>query len=383
MPQFSSSFNIFGDSHMQKKIIALAVAAVASTGAFAQSNVTIYGNLDGGYQSLTGTHKNGNQVYTVGSATAASINGINSGLNKSSLIGFKGEESLGNGMKGLFTIEYNVNVDGGNAAGGTGAQGVGATGTSGNYRQVFTGMSGGFGTLTVGRHYTPFFLVAKAVDPFGAVGVASVGAIHPVGVASVTRASNSVNYVSPNINGFTFGALYGMGEETVTGNAVSNSTASLKGVYSNGPLLVGGAFIRLADALAAGQHIYSTAIGGAYKFAPLTLSVMYNSLRTSSSTTDINNGDWMFGVQVPMGMGTIKAALNRGNDKTIANKDATHIGLGYQYDLSKRTNMYVQYGHVSNNQDGAYSMTSGTNQGLAAIATARTTGLSLGMGHSF
>ncbi|MDP2792776.1 MAG: porin [Sulfurisoma sp.] len=364
---------------MQKKIIALAVAAVASGAAFAQSNVTIYGNLDAGYQSLTGTHRNGTGAYTVGSATAASINGINNGLNKSSMIGFKGEEALGNGMKAVFTAEYNVNVDGAAAS----AQAPGTTGMEASFRQSYVGVSGNFGTLTVGRHYTPFFLVAKAVDPFGAVGVASILAIHPVGVGAVTRASNSMNYVSPNINGFTVGALYGMGEENTTG-AVSNSTASLKGVYSNGPLLVGAAFIRLADNIANGQHLYSTAIGGAYKFAPLTLSLMYNSLRSSSSTTNIDNGDWLIGLQVPMGMGTIKAAINRGNDKTAANKDATHVGLGYQYDLSKRTNMYVQYGNVSNNQDGRYGLTSGANlAALGANGAVRTTGLSLGMGHSF
>jgi len=34
---------------MQKKIIALAVAGLVSGAAFAQSNVTIYGNLDIGY----------------------------------------------------------------------------------------------------------------------------------------------------------------------------------------------------------------------------------------------------------------------------------------------------------------------------------------------
>lgn len=378
---------------MQKKIIALAVAAVASTGAFAQSNVTIYGNLDAGFQSLTGTHKDNAGVYNVGAATAASINGINSGLNTSSLIGFRGQEDLGNGMKGLFNIEYNVNADGGNAAGGTGAQGAGANGTATSYRQVYVGMSGGFGTVSLGRHYTPFFLAAKTLDPFGAVGVGSILAIHPVGYAGVTRAGNSINYTSPNMNGFVLGALYGMGEETVNG-AVSMATSSLKAVYANGPLLVGAVFIRLADATGAvGQHVYSTAIGGTYQFAPMKLHMMYNSLRSSGATattlvgaaanTDFNNGDWMIGLTVPMGMGTIKAAINRGNDKTVQNQDATHVGLGYQYNMSKRTNLYVQYGHVSNNADGSYSMTSGTNQGLAAFAGARTTGFSMGMGHSF
>jgi hypothetical protein len=34
------------ENHMQKKLIALAVAGLASTGAFAQANVTVYGVAD-------------------------------------------------------------------------------------------------------------------------------------------------------------------------------------------------------------------------------------------------------------------------------------------------------------------------------------------------
>lgn len=363
---------------MQKKIIALAVAAIASTGAFAQSNVTIYGNMDAGFRTLSGTHKDGNQVYTVGSSTATTYNGIDSSNNTSSLIGFRGEESLGNGMKARFTAEYSLFVDGAAAAQTSGTTGM----ETGGFRQSFVGLTGNFGSVSLGRMYTPFFLAAKTIDPFGSVGVASMAAIHPTGVASVARSSSSINYTSPNINGFTLGAQYGMGERTIN-SAVNPATSSLKAVYANGPLLVGAAYLRLSDATAFGQHIYSTAIGGTYAFAPLKLHVLYNSLRSSGMAADIDNGDWLLGLTIPMGMGTIKAAYNRGNDKTIANQDASHVGLGYQYNLSKRTNMYVQYGHVSNNQDGAYSMTSGTNQGLAVATTARTTGFSLGMGHSF
>jgi predicted porin len=47
---------------MQKKIIALAVAALASTAAFAQTNVTIYGVADGFVSTSSNVDKSLNQA---------------------------------------------------------------------------------------------------------------------------------------------------------------------------------------------------------------------------------------------------------------------------------------------------------------------------------
>jgi predicted porin len=77
---------------MQKKIIALAIAGLASTAAFAQSNVTVYGTVDEG-----ATHKNATGI--------ASQTAIGSVLSTSRL-GFKCVEDLGGGTKALFTLEY-------------------------------------------------------------------------------------------------------------------------------------------------------------------------------------------------------------------------------------------------------------------------------------
>src|SRR5574343_1416151 len=90
---------------MQKKIIALAVAGL-STAAFAQTNVTIYGVADVSGQGTTIT----------GAKAPASPQTDGSTFNlqsNSSLIGFKGTEDLGNGVKALFQAETNLNLNGG------------------------------------------------------------------------------------------------------------------------------------------------------------------------------------------------------------------------------------------------------------------------------
>src|SRR5574343_1641212 len=88
---------------MQKKIIALAIAGLASTAAFAQSNVTIYGRMD-----LGGVYRDGN---------SGGVNGVEgkyeiaSGVGSGSRIGFKGVEDLGNGLKAVFQSEFGIGID--------------------------------------------------------------------------------------------------------------------------------------------------------------------------------------------------------------------------------------------------------------------------------
>ncbi len=111
---------------MQKKIIALAVAGLASTAAFAQTNVVVYGVADGTFDYVW---QSGSKLNTVNSTVltdnatgnilasqfTASSQANDVKLNRvsanSSYIGFKGSEDLGNGLKALFQYEMTVNFD--------------------------------------------------------------------------------------------------------------------------------------------------------------------------------------------------------------------------------------------------------------------------------
>jgi predicted porin len=89
---------------MQKKLIALAVAGMASGFAAAQTNVTIYGVLDAGYLYSSGNPGPGIK----GTNT---FSGVANGLTAGNRLGFKGEEALGNGLKAVFTLEYGLSID--------------------------------------------------------------------------------------------------------------------------------------------------------------------------------------------------------------------------------------------------------------------------------
>ena len=79
---------------MQKKIIALAVAGLVSGAAFAQSNVTISGIADVGFQQSSKSENSGTK----------SQSAINDGGQDASRVTFSGKEDLGNGLSAIFAL---------------------------------------------------------------------------------------------------------------------------------------------------------------------------------------------------------------------------------------------------------------------------------------
>ena len=71
---------------MKKSLVAAALLGAIAGGAYAQSNVTIYGVLDLGYVKDNGRD-------------------LRMADNNNSRIGFKGTEDLGGGYKALFLLE--------------------------------------------------------------------------------------------------------------------------------------------------------------------------------------------------------------------------------------------------------------------------------------
>jgi len=147
---------------MQKKIIALAVAGL-STAAFAQTNVTIYGVADVSAQGTNmtthtarcGDNRTDNNAWGTGKVPAGGSFNLK---NNSSLLGFKGTEDLGNGLKALFQIETNVNMTGGSAV----AAGNGST--WGSMRDSYVGVGSKFGTVLGGYLSTPFRSALTSFD---------------------------------------------------------------------------------------------------------------------------------------------------------------------------------------------------------------------------
>lgn len=113
---------------MKKSLIAIAVLTAAGA-ASAQSSLNLYGIAD----VWIGKTKNGET-------------NLGSGGLAGSRIGFKGTEDLGGGLKAHFNLEQGIRLD-------TGAATVAGSAFS---RQANVGLSGGFGTVKLGRSFTAF-----------------------------------------------------------------------------------------------------------------------------------------------------------------------------------------------------------------------------------
>ena len=206
---------------MQKKLIALAIAAAASSTAFAQTNVQIYGIADVGYVGIDRDH-------------FKFQNNINSGVLSTSRIGFKGAEDLGNGLKAIFTLEYGLTLDQNSGIGAGGAQG----------RQQFVGLTGGFGTVVAGRLQTAGLDYTVAGSALGCS--TTVGAVNQVGAGAfpllnaASRANNAVAYISPSFGGVTVAVNHARLSESASQDDRADSSATLLAVnYDGGPLTAG------------------------------------------------------------------------------------------------------------------------------------------------
>ena len=346
---------------MQKKIIALAIAGLASSAAFAQTNVTIYGIADVGYAYQQSAGKNVQ-------------NSIDSGLLSGSRIGFKGVEDLGNGLKALFTLEYAIAMENNT---GVGVADAPWSGTAA--RQQMVGLSSAtLGTVVAGRlqhagyDFGCAYSGGLAGGAFNVSERVGVGALLSCG--SNGRANNAVAYISPSFGGVTVALNHArvtentnaMGTTNGTTQAVDSSASLLHVSYANGPLQVGGVFARLnASNTVASDDVREIGLGATYDFGVVKLNAMYVAQKTFGAGTE-NNQKIVAGVTVPvMSKGSLVAGAARGFYSNNTTQDnLTAYNLGYIHSLSKRTKLYAGYTYV-NGQDASTTNTWGGAAGAA------------------
>lgn len=330
---------------MKKSSIAIALLGLSSGAVFAQSSVSIYGIVDAGL-----VHESGGK--------AGSVNNLSGGIASGSRLGFKGKEDLGGGLSANFVIENGFNPD------------TGVAGQSGLLlgRQAFVGLSGNLGGVTLGRQYSPYYKVLRDVaDPFAAGLAGKAGNL----MATNTRINNMIEYVTPKLAGFSADVGYGFGE--VAGDSAKSRNLGAAIGYAQGPLNVKLAHHQLNNATAT-DKTSNTLLTCSYDFGVAKASLGY-AINKGTGSADSN--DAIAGVTVPFGASRVLASYIRHNDKTAANKDANQWAIGYIYSLSKRTDLYTSYAHISNSNGATFKVGNATDTGTGDKA------FNLGVRHSF
>ena len=349
---------------MKRKAVAgLALLAICCGGAFAQSNVTLYGIVDLGAQW--------NKQYSSTSNKQESVFSVDSGYQSGSRFGLRGAEPLGGGLSAIFTLE----------GGFDGSTGESTQGGLLFGRQAWGGLEGVWGTLVAGRIPTPSsgtgaFDMWAAVDPFAAgFGINQTGSTFIA--ANALREDNMVLYVTPALGGFKGAVGYSFnrgGSETAPQGANSNAV-NLAASFTSGALyavvtydVLGYADASSVNGNAGNPDQKLLQVGGTFDLKIVKLHAAWAdqnkvsavragvSIAPPTAVTSYDNKAWMAGISVPLGSGSLLASYQSadGNSLSYATTTGTAIfdpdyavwGLGFTYPFSKRTNVYLGYGQV-------------------------------------
>jgi predicted porin len=346
---------------MRRRLVVVVAAIAGSTFgarvAQAQSSVELYGSVDGGIGYLH------NVAAPDGSPVSNQIRFTN-GLLHGNRWGFRGSEDLGGGLKAIFLLENGFDLGTGNLNQGGREFG----------RQAFVGLTDKtLGSLTLGRQYDPNVdlilpLTADAVygKSFGTPGDLD-------NYDDTVRINNSIKYASPSYGGFTYELMYGFGG--VAGSTGSGQMYGAGALYNHGPYTVAAAYYYASggdttvngvrtwtsssdsffnsvinQGYASAKSISIARVGLNYAKDALTVGVTYSNVQYAADASSLFARTENFNLvtaytQYKVTRSSV-AALNYIFTKSSGDASATYnqVNLGYDYSLSKATELYLLAG---------------------------------------
>jgi hypothetical protein len=284
---------------MKKTIVAAAVAAVFAAPAMA--DVSISGQI--------------NQEFFDNDSSTTGL-----GSERNADLVFSVSEDLGNGMK-AFAKMVTTFDDNSNAATSDTDDGTGTTaGMMAQGSTQIIGLSGDFGTITMGKNET-FIESAVAAS---AANDASEGMSNEVATGLGASAEATVEYTSPSFNGFT---VVASGRGTADSNKDLDTT-SIGFKYSNGPLTVMAAQADANDT----ADTQDTVVAAHYTMGDIKVGVVHAEVEASGATTD----ETWYGASYTMGANTFSIST-KSSDTAGAEDDIYSI----KHAMSKNVNVYL------------------------------------------
>jgi len=283
---------------MKKTLIAL--AAIAAVGA-ASAQVTVYGQLDVGINN------------TSAGGTVVGISGL-----QTSRFGAKAEQKVG-GVTVSAVLEGEI--------------GSGTAVFKGFDRTSTIGISGSFGTVTMGNQWTPFDNAIWTTDSLEyskftplAGGLWNTDA----GNTGMGNAKNSIQYTTPDMNGFQFIVLTApnVSDSMMNSAKTLNLAKDYSGIglnYAKGPLVIN---------FATQNFSAPGAPSSTSKVLALTYNIgaanLYSGLVNSDGGAGSTESGFILGVKVPIGADSV--AFGYASNKTsAAGKDSTIGAWSAQY----------------------------------------------------
>jgi predicted porin len=421
------------ETKMKSRLLAVLIGSCCAAPVLAQSSITIYGIADAGIH-----------VSRFGNGTQYNLA---SGIADGSRLGFKGTEDLGGGYKAIFTLESRIELDTGDNKNGFAGRSPAfallrgaplpaasslalATGLGNNNavvnsngalfdRTSMVGIITPVGGFLLGRQYTPAYEVSVFADTFetGSAGqwghiIAGLGSLYTPGVA--IRSSNAIQYRLQLPNGIGASLMYSP-ENLGSGSlGVADRFLGANLRYQTDTVAVGVGYNTEKDPFG-NRSLRTGVIGGSFKMDKFKFFAGYMNFKndnpsigfvltptvtsalgtagaalvpgvvaTINSNARIDADSATLGVHYLIGAGRVMASIGHTRNDLLPDSDVTLYALGYDHNLSKRTDVYVFFAHASNDPNAQYALGgAGYAGGFTARPGENANALQLGIRHRF
>jgi predicted porin len=346
------------------KVSALAILSLGAGAAHAQTNVTMYGTLDGGLRNVVNGTKSGGAALTMAS----------NGTYDQNRWGLRGYEDLGGGLKAVFNLEAGYILS------------TGALDNANNVlfnRRSTVGLEGAFGRVDVGRLFALQHYLIKDFEPFDFRYLSITEASGVTNGNTSGRDDNQISYVG-TFGPTVFRAEYALGG--VAGSVNEGSTRAVGFNYRTETFKFGLGYTHKAKQLVAGTGPYyddnEYTAGGAYTLGPVTALGGWSINMQNTATTaggSVKNQYLWGGLRYHVNpfVEIIGAYYDNENDTAgvTGRKDVSILSV--TYNLSKRTILYADVDYTK------YRGGLITNVVLNPSTHASQTGISVGINQRF
>lgn len=237
-------------------------------------------------------------------------------MNNASRLGFTGKTDLGDGLKAVYKLEYEIAPD--ETAADDGGSGIF------KQRDAWLGLETPYGTVLGGSHDTPLKLAQGKIDLFNDLPVGDIKNV----VNGEVRAQDIMIYASPKFNGVSILAA-SQAQENGDGDNGTSASVSFEqnGIYAS---------------LAVDQDVATydaIRLAAQYKQDDFTVGAIFNQSEKSDGSSDKKDG-WVLSGSYRIEKTTLKLQLAQGDEKSMGRE---FLAAGADYKLGDKTKLFAFY----------------------------------------
>ena len=254
-----------------------------------------------------------------------------------SRIGVKGKAKLTDTLYVIYKAEYESFWDDGEKD----------DGDTFSQRNIIGGLTGDFGTIWGGKHDTPMKLSQKKIDLFNDL----EGDIKQV-LAGETRASNIVNYTTPEFSGFSasVATIFGEDRDDNDQDGFFDSYSALAQYEADGIYVA----VAVDENVKSGSKsqgmgkdfVNILRVVGQFPIGPVTLGALWQNAEqgdSAASGVKLDEDSWHVSAKWRVAHGyTLKAQYTESDDDESGN-DADILSFGLDKKLGKKTKVFAFY----------------------------------------